>query len=1519
MYPQIAGAAQDNTHTGPGNQAANSIVDLVFGPTNLLTLIYTPSVGLNVLKVYAVCYSTVDGTSSDYTWSDSYVRYSLSNLESISHHQAIHATPVGAQLPYSDNIELEFDGEMSSLFGNNELALIMDQTSSSIVTNAKGFTSYQPCEDASVTPGAAATGSSFSGSMAGFVDNTKRVTFDTTTLHTGDIITVNGEETFATGDNIMAGTSGGFKSSNLGRQTHTFAVCYYDSSAGATTQFLDSGIRVTISKMLKINHGKSETAYSPYDFWPGSAAADLPITGQYLARQVLPTTPNQLIEYFSAPAHGTALGNDRYLSLVKSTINSYKPCLRSEDAGAAADVDHSGSRSPQHSAAGTSTVVIPQGIPLDDGETFAVCYSFTSGTTGDRSWHDSYIRLTVSDVEAITSIGVVHKVNDYVATIASREDTSTFNTFYYKDGSASKLPIVYSGTIAASQWLSLVDQTLGALTNFPCSDDSVASGQSGATGLAPVQAGSLNADTTSTVLFTTAGLDYTKVYAVCYSQASGTTGFRDSGIRVQRSAVDSIQYHSGYSNPRPREMTSVEYETNRLPAATSDVYANLDLSYVGVFDTTALALTLTLVDASLNGGDPCVEDQTGAVADSQHTSAISVGTPRPTSGPSAYEYCPPNLGTINSATCAQVTSSEFTNAQIGDASAVAADTPFAVCYHADSGSGNDVWRDSYIRLTFSKLAFLEHYVGKYTDSTNTPGRLIRHRTAGHLPAIAAGQVGLNMYYIGPVDGAAPAISLVNAASNDVVENDATYQRPCALAHAGASSSSTATGAMTLTTSATYGDVDAFDSSNLDPTKVFALCYSGDSFSAHSQDTGIRFTISKLKGMTFDGDDSASRTNTPLFLSTNRIPAWKNRQFTYTGHADLQGMFVTFVADDEDPGTSSNDAAGTIDGTGNPCVTRAGAAATASTTKSGPIQFGMKRGCVTYGEKRMTAGTSIASSTIASFQLCRDSCEADTTCVQAVYNKADGSCATASTNPGTEDNSDYAATVDGAGKWISAVCATTGSTNTVAMLPQTTNYLEAGTGYAKTYAVCYSEYAADTGGVAANDDEFTTTASTGSGTDIWHDSYIRLRVSELAFLETSTINHWTYGQIPIVGTPVAFDYWDPAKAHRFIYHGEADTGKSIAFVDATLNSNYPCINSEISTAHGTDSAHSGVSDTTGANQMLDTTLMDTDLTFAICVTDVGGSSGEYDSGIRVTVSKIRAVEYASGVTGSVAVPAAATYAESHHDAIDPRVMTTKAALTNRLPREANQVLTIVESLVNGITGTLLNPKYLSLVRSTLSGGRPCWDETETELAADAEHSGPIAASGSDVTIPQTVTLGSTNPEMKFKVCYKGDTGGWQDSYIVLGMSDITELKVLLPVYTGMQDTSGQDIDTTVSIRTVGQIPRQKDMQTARYQITGSLVANGGSYISLVDEKRNPVVDSESGGTNTHPITNSGYSRSDPCGTLAHADGATTNWYDWKNTDLSGYNATHGIVDANGYISDMDTSDIGNETPHLIDVD
>jgi hypothetical protein len=577
LYPQIAGAAQDAYHTGPGNQATGSIVDLDFS-THMLDLVDAAG----DLRVYAVCYSTVDGTNTDYTWSDSYVRYSMTNLESVQHHMAIHSTR--GMLPYEQNLDLVFDGDMDVNSGSNQIALVLDLTSANQHYNAKGSLSYQPCKHSSLQPGATSTLSNFSGTLDAFTDSfdsSKRVTINTTALETGDIVTLNGADTFATGDPVLAGTWGGFRGSNLGRVAHMYAVCYRDANEGANDPFLDSGIRVTISKMSKVTHGTSITPMVPYDFFPGTAASHLPATGQFRARQVLPTATNQEVVYYATPTHGTALGSNRYLSIVKSTINSNKPCLLSEDAGGAADVDHSGSQQ-----ASGSDVTIPQGIALDDGETFAVCYAFTSGTIADPSWHDSYIRLTVSDVASVESLGTTHKVNDYIQTIAARDALSTYNNFYYKEQSASTLPIVYSGTLAASGYLSLVDDTLGSVENFPCADDATAIGQSGVTGKAPVQAGTLNADSTFTVLFDSASLNYTKTYAICYSASSVTSNFRDTGIRVKRSAMDSIQFNSGYANPRPREMTSVEYETNRIPAVNVSAFSALDLGYVGVHDPT---------------------------------------------------------------------------------------------------------------------------------------------------------------------------------------------------------------------------------------------------------------------------------------------------------------------------------------------------------------------------------------------------------------------------------------------------------------------------------------------------------------------------------------------------------------------------------------------------------------------------------------------------------------------------------------------------------------------------------------------------------------------------------------------------------------------------------------------------------------------------------------------------------------------------------------------------------------------
>jgi hypothetical protein len=357
--------------------------------------------------------------------------------------------------------------------------------------------------------------------------------------------------------------------------------------------------------------------------------------------------------------------------------------------------------------------------------------------------------------------------------------------------------------------------------------------------------------------------------------------------------MDSIQFNSGYANPRPREMTSVEYDTNRIPAVDNSAFATLDLGYVGVHDPTLGSMKLSLVatDVTLVNGNPCITVTDGESQDSQHTGDLTVTG-------AAGSYCPTSIGTHNTPYCAQI-------GDIPNADSLTTDASIAVCYKATGGGADGLWTDSYIRLKVTKLGYLDHYVGRYHDSGYTPGELIRHRTAGHLPAVGdvsvssvTGGFNYDLLYKGTLSATAQ-VSFVAADWNDVVENGATYQRPCQAAYAGRSASdypTQTTGILTAQgtdgtgedgtstyTAGSIGTITNFVSTNLNAQKVFALCYSTDSFASDSHDSGLRFTISKIQNMVFDGDTSdhnhsPSRSNTPLFLSTNRIPAWSNRQF-----------------------------------------------------------------------------------------------------------------------------------------------------------------------------------------------------------------------------------------------------------------------------------------------------------------------------------------------------------------------------------------------------------------------------------------------------------------------------------------------------------------------------------------------------------------------------------------------------------------------------------------------------------------
>jgi hypothetical protein len=1402
----------------------------------------------------------------------------MTMIESIQHHGAIHATPSG-QIPLSSNIEFVIEGSFTN-GTNNSVVLVREGESSNMVTTAAGFTYLKPCGNYGLLQ-AASSAISTAGSVATTLDpsGNTRVTLNTSGLDTGDILTGQ-EQKFERSDAIYANarnreyTGSQMTSQARGRFKHAFAVCYRQDGG----HFHDSGIRVTVSKMSRITHGITTGPYEAFSFYPGSAGHHLPSTGQSDARNVLPNSQNMNVEYYSEIISGTPLGPDQHLAIVTSSYNSGKPCASGYPAAAASTL-HSGSLS---SNAGTQIVQIPQHSALSSSHTYTVCYSVDDGSTADETWQDTFIRLTVSDVESIESIQVLHTVNNFISTIASREEVSTYNPQYYKVTTPSKLPLTYSGGLVDHRYLSIVDQTLNA--NFPCTDAATASTQIGDSGHAPVLAGSDGASSAKTSLFNTSGLDPSKVYAICYgdspNQHSGS-GYRDTGIRVKRSIVTSIQYESGYSSPAPREMTSVEYETNRIPMYNSSDWADdITLKYVGSMSPDGSNIWISFIAVS-PAVVPCVYSSVTDPATATNTGKLNVS----------------NTGEI---------------ADVPNGNALSPNIQFAVCY-TTSNSTDTTYRDSYIRVTTTELAALQHWVGRYTDENYTPGRKIRHRTAGHLPSATMSTQQLsyeeNVVYdcTGPLNmnhpGAAVSFVATDDASVTFVENGATYNRPCTSTYASQGATSTTSGVIP---SGTNGGVFSFTSANLDTSKIYALCYFHNTNSGSSSyDSGLRFTISKIHNVKYHTGDSPDRDNTAIFLSTNRLSQTLVQQLQYQGSSDVLSKWISIVPDSAVTGTTS----GGTGGTGNPCVQHGGVGQ--SSTSSGPVQLGQKRTCDTYDEFRArTFMVAMGRPTVAPYFVasngsvvqdwaeCKAACQVDAGCGQVAYNKVDRMCyPTPKAYDGFNWSNDYLDQPDGRGKWISAACQTAASADT-ALIPQfntstctsypcAPSYLSPGGDGKETYALCYSEYASD-----------TTSASSGSANDIWLDSYIRFRITPMAALETSGTLHTTTGHVPIVGTPVAYDYFDASLEHHFSWIGPSPAGNKIKLISAELNDNYPCIPTLwANNPSGDSTRESIVRGSSDANHLLDTTGLDTTKTFAVCIRT---ASVYMDSGIRVTVSKVMGVSYASGYSGTA------------HDANDARIMTSKAALTNTFPRQSHQVLTVVPS---NTSNSLLssNNVYVSLVATTLNSGKPCIGP-DAYAPADNLHSGAVHATNLAADIPQTTLLGRGglyDDYRKFRLCYAvgGNTpGNWEDSYITVQMTEIVSFNVHTPSKTGLRGNNTESNEVVMKIRTVGQIPSQRANQTTTYSVDTQLAGYQKLRISLVDTRMNVVEDTLANGTNSNPYLNSGYRRPDPCHQLRPVDEPFTTWSDWK-TSQGTEHAAHGELVLNsgqGSMVDLDTT-------------
>ena len=285
-------------------------------------------------NLYSVCYAEVDGSIFDTSWRYTGIQVRTTLIESISSHSVQHRT--FGQIAAHSSLQLVYGGILamykwlsivdSSLNGNNPCAL------GTVAGSASDTTHSGPLR-----------GGAF----------TKIVQVDTTQL----------------------------------LKTSSFAVCYTEAVGDTTASWIDSGLRLTISKVSSLQYGT-----------PSRSMTSANIAA---ATNRLPQAINMVVTYLGD------LGRQKWLSLVDSTLtglNGNDPCVSSAVAAAGADSAHSG---PLQATMGTTVVTVPQTVALlSAAKTYAVCYAEVDGSSNDVTWSDSYVRLQMTKIQSLSHIEV---------------------------------------------------------------------------------------------------------------------------------------------------------------------------------------------------------------------------------------------------------------------------------------------------------------------------------------------------------------------------------------------------------------------------------------------------------------------------------------------------------------------------------------------------------------------------------------------------------------------------------------------------------------------------------------------------------------------------------------------------------------------------------------------------------------------------------------------------------------------------------------------------------------------------------------------------------------------------------------------------------------------------------------------------------------------------------------------------------------------------------------------------------
>lgn len=610
-----------------------------------------------------------------------------------------------------------------------------------------------------------------------------------------------------------------------------------------TGNWFDSGIRLTVPKLHTLQYVGAPSAISE---------RTRAMTSKTEATHKLPRMVDQQLTYLGD------LDTYKWVSLVDSSLNSNNPCV--DPTVAAEDANTLASGSIQ--AVGT-TFTVPQSSLLDTSKIFAVCYAESTGSENDLTWRDSFICLTMSEVETITSIGVTHRTTGQI-------------------GDHESLLISYAGSLGSGQYLSLVQADLNpevigysgpsppgpSITEypFPCASEGEAEGAADASHTGVVQSGSsdqnINVDTQDLQRADSDG--NILYYAVCYTTGTpgdAGTAWTDSGIRVTITEVYEVTFDSGHQGPtdkddtRPRQMSSEFLATNRLPQAQ-----NQALEYV-THSTSTLAAAdgnnkwLSVVDASLQGGDPCViATEAAAEADTSH------------SGPQQA------ASSDKVVSIPQTTTDQRLAARDSDGNEI----EYAVCYAKFGDDADDSWRDSYIRLRITKITSIE-------------ALSIIHKTVGQIPNTPA-SLEMEFTYDGALE-VGQYLSFVDSTLN--TDNPCSDGSVAAAAAECPSSDTCTTGAHSGVHQAGSSDrvVTTFDTTGLSTGILFALCYAegtGTTTDSTWADSGIRLTVPKVHSLIYSSGytGTADRVMTSYPAATNRIPRVANIEWTYVG--DLAG-------------------------------------------------------------------------------------------------------------------------------------------------------------------------------------------------------------------------------------------------------------------------------------------------------------------------------------------------------------------------------------------------------------------------------------------------------------------------------------------------------------------------------------------------------------------------------------------------------------------------------------------------------